>query len=169
MECRPAIPAALKRQIFIEAGHRCAIPTCRVTQIEIAHIVPWSEVREHKYENLIALCPNCHTMFDKGMIDKKCMEIYKNQLQFLNDRYTRLELDVMEELDKKNMIPFPAYMSILIKRIVDEGFVNFQEIPAAITLCNIRATPDKLLITNKGKEFVRNIHRGQATYEEEIE
>jgi 5-methylcytosine-specific restriction endonuclease McrA len=72
-ENRPAIPAALKRQILVEAGHRCAIPVCRQVPVEIAHIVPWEKVKEHTFDNLIVLCPTCHTRFDKGEIDRKSM------------------------------------------------------------------------------------------------
>ena len=57
---RPSIPTDIKRQVLIEAGHRCAIPTCGHPTTEIAHILPWAKVKEHKFENLIALCPNCH-------------------------------------------------------------------------------------------------------------
>src|SRR5487761_1639893 len=57
---RPAIPADLKRRVLMEAGHRCAIPTCRTVPVELAHIEPYSEVRGHAFENLITLCPTCH-------------------------------------------------------------------------------------------------------------
>jgi hypothetical protein len=40
MEKRPPIPSELYRAVLIEAGHRCAIPTCRQIPIEIAHIMP---------------------------------------------------------------------------------------------------------------------------------
>lgn len=63
---RPAIPADLKRRILMAAGHRCAIPTCRTVPVQLAHIEPYSEVRGHSFENLIALCPTCHTRYDKG-------------------------------------------------------------------------------------------------------
>jgi len=55
---RPAIPRELERAVLLEAGHRCAIPTCRQTPVEIVHIDPWAKVREHKFENLIALWPH---------------------------------------------------------------------------------------------------------------
>jgi hypothetical protein len=80
MEKRPAIPAELTRRVLVEAGHRCAIPTCRHPTTEIAHIVPWSRVREHTFDNLIALCPTCHARYDKGEIDRKSMRMYKAQL-----------------------------------------------------------------------------------------
>lgn len=81
---RPTIPISIKRKVLIEAGHRCAIPTCRATTTEIAHIVAYSVVKEHRFENLIALCPNCHTRYDKGEIDKAAMLKYKSQLNGIN-------------------------------------------------------------------------------------
>ncbi|BCK73060.1 hypothetical protein Srufu_070130 [Streptomyces libani subsp. rufus] len=79
---RPAIPSALDRRVRVEAGHRCAIPVCRVPVIEIAHIRPWAQVRRHEFEfeNLIALCPTCHTLFDRGHIDRVSMLKYKANL-----------------------------------------------------------------------------------------
>jgi hypothetical protein len=86
-ERRPDIPAELKRAVLVEAGHRCAIPTCRTSTTEIAHIAPWRDKREHTFDNLIALCPNCHTRYDKDEIDRKSMLMYKAQLGALNDRF----------------------------------------------------------------------------------
>ena len=78
---RPAIPRQLERDVLVEAGHRCAIPTCKQTPVQIAHIVPWETVREHTFDNLIALCPNCHDRYDnKGEIDRKAMLQYKANL-----------------------------------------------------------------------------------------
>ncbi|WP_132301905.1 HNH endonuclease signature motif containing protein [Kribbella sp. VKM Ac-2568] len=54
---RPAVPAELQRDVLVEAGHRCAIPTCRATPTEICHIEPWAKAKAHRFENLIALCP----------------------------------------------------------------------------------------------------------------
>lgn len=34
--------------------------------IEIAHIDPYCETADNSFENLILLCPNCHTKFDKN-------------------------------------------------------------------------------------------------------
>ena len=93
---RPKIPAGLKRKVLIEAGHRCAIPTCRHTTTEIAHIEPWSKVKEHSFENLIALCPNCHTRFDNSEIDRKSMKQYKANLAILTGRYGDLERRILE-------------------------------------------------------------------------
>ncbi|MCC4318673.1 HNH endonuclease signature motif containing protein [Streptomyces malaysiensis] len=79
-ENRPAVPRQLVRDLLVEAGHRCAIPTCRATILELAHIIPWAKTRAHDFDNMIALCPNCHTRFDKGEIDRLSMLHYKANL-----------------------------------------------------------------------------------------
>jgi hypothetical protein len=63
-----------------EAGHRCAIPSCRHPTVDVHHIVPWEDRKSHDFENLIALCPNCHRRADSGAIDRKSLRWYKSQL-----------------------------------------------------------------------------------------
>lgn len=77
---REAIPAEIRRAVLCEAGHRCAIPTCRYPDIDVHHIVPWEVRKSHDFENLIALCPNCHRRADAGEIDRKSLRWYKSQL-----------------------------------------------------------------------------------------
>jgi hypothetical protein len=121
---RDAIPAPLKRAVLVEAGHRCAIPTCHHTTTELAHIIPWAQTKEHTFDNLIALCPNCHTRFDtKGEIDRKAMKIYKQNLGFLNNRYGELERRVFEVLAQSNERVFVvgAGSDILLNNAVKDG------------------------------------------------
>jgi hypothetical protein len=80
MRERSPIPADLRRQILLEAGHRCAIHTCRHVDVDVHHIVPWAKVQEHTFENLIALCPNCHRRAEWGDIDRKSLRLYKARL-----------------------------------------------------------------------------------------
>jgi hypothetical protein len=79
---RPAIPSELRSRVLIEAGHRCAIPTCRATPVEIAHIISWSKVKKHEFKNLIALCPTCHARYDDphNPLDRKAVRQYKVNL-----------------------------------------------------------------------------------------
>ncbi|SFM34287.1 HNH endonuclease [Nitrosomonas communis] len=77
---RPPIPSELKRAVLVEVGHRCAIPRCGQTEIDIHHIVPWETCKKHEYENLIALCPICHRRAHKDEIDRKSLKEYKARL-----------------------------------------------------------------------------------------
>jgi len=79
-DSRPAIPADLRRRVLLEAGHRCAIHTCQHPDVDVHHIVPWHKCREHAFENLIALCPNCHRRAEAGEIDQRSLRLYKNRL-----------------------------------------------------------------------------------------
>jgi hypothetical protein len=92
------IPVALRRLVLVEAGHRCAIPTCRQHPVEVDHIEDWARVKEHRFENLIALCPTCHTRKGEkpGQIDRASLKIYKANLGILNSRYGELERRVLE-------------------------------------------------------------------------
>lgn len=125
MQQRPAIPTETKRRILIEAGYRCAIPTCRFPITENAHIVSWSESEDHSYENLIALCPNCHTRYDKGEIDRVAIIAYKKKLIFLNEVYSRFELDLLDHLKSHRRAIIPG--ELLIKRLLDEEIVKHEE------------------------------------------
>lgn len=102
-EKRPAVPRALARRLLIEAGHRCAIPTCRAHPVELAHISPWSRVRSHAFDNMIALCPNCHTRFDRGDIDQLAMRHYKAALSApatgTDDQHGAITLQRVQLLD----------------------------------------------------------------------
>ena len=73
--------------MLVEAGHRCAIPTCRQPTVDVAHIKPWTEAKEHSFDNLIALCPTCHRRYDRNEIDRKSMLQYKANLGVLTSRY----------------------------------------------------------------------------------
>ena len=76
MPSRPRIPAEIEREVLVECGHRCAV--CGTpSPLELAHIIPWCKSREHKAENLICLCPTCHTLADKEKWSEKQLREYK--------------------------------------------------------------------------------------------
>ena len=159
-EERPPIPVETRRQVLVEAGHRCSIPTCRHIEIDVHHIVPWSKGREHKYENLIALCPNCHRRADRGDIDRKSLRLYKANLRFIHDKFSQLELDVLFETYKCEPTQptlWPSFMLILIKRILDAEYVECHEQGDHVTVSGLPISPDHLYITEKGREFIENI------------
>ncbi|MBK1856401.1 HNH endonuclease [Verrucomicrobiaceae bacterium 5K15] len=127
---RPAIPAELARSVKIEAGHKCAVPTCGQTPVELAHIEPWAKVKKHEFHNLIALCPTCHTRFDSGVIDRKAMKIYKANLSKGADFGEKLDRRV-ERLEAQAKNPhhdpqrgFAQASSLYYNRACEIGFVD---------------------------------------------
>src|ERR1700758_1397916 len=122
---------ARKRMALAEAGHRCAIPTCRHPTTEIAHIVPESESHDDSFENLIALCPKCQ----KKEIDAQSIRMYKRNLEILNSRYSDFErrvFDQIAETDRRSFI-VEAGFEILLLHAVNDGLLKRVELaPVAI-------------------------------------
>lgn len=63
----------VKRRLYAESMGRCMNPSCQRELfrkngdiIEKAHIDPYCETADNSFENLVLLCPSCHTDFDKN-------------------------------------------------------------------------------------------------------
>lgn len=70
------VPTALEQILFELSGHRCTI--CSAPWLEVHHIDELSEGGETSYENLIVLCPNCHTrVHQSGVPSKSELRHYK--------------------------------------------------------------------------------------------
>lgn len=156
------VPALLARQLKVEAGHRCAIPTCRQVPIELAHIEPWHKVREHSFENMIALCPTCHTRFDGGDIDRRSMRMYKANLTIINSRYGDLERRVIEAFavhPNANAIDLPGSLEILLMYLMQDGLLEALKPSSSVSisaggLAQALASSIRYRLTPKGRDFV---------------
>ena len=72
---RPAVrDQGFRRAVVFAYLHRCALCGLRVrtvdgrTAVAAAHIVPWSETRDDRPANGMALCRMCHWTFDEGLL-----------------------------------------------------------------------------------------------------
>ncbi len=92
MSIRPPISVKLTEQVKIESGHRCAITTCLKYPIDVHHIIPYSKCLEHSFDNLIALCTECHARYHRTKeISSESLQTYKRNLGLLNHRYGDFE------------------------------------------------------------------------------
>ena len=74
------VPTSLENLLFELAGHRCTI--CRAPWLEIHHIDELCEGGKTEYENLIVLCPNCHTRVHAERVPtKEELRHYKVKLE----------------------------------------------------------------------------------------
>lgn len=163
---RPAVPADVKRRVLVEAGHRCAIPTCRHIEIDIHHIIPWSQCQAHEYDNLIALCPNCHRRADRGEIDRKSLRLYKFNLRFAHDKFSQLEMDVLFELNRLKggqALQWPEFNIMLIKRIIDASYVQLKKPQGSVNVLGMSMLPLHMTITASGRNFLRDIQNEDIT------
>lgn len=126
---RPDIPRSLAREVRVEAGHRCAIPTCRATSgLQIHHIVEWSKVTEHAFDNLILLCAICHARVTNGEIDTRSVKAYKSNLGLLVGRYGDLERRVLEQFVRDlelDAVRVDTSHQLLLKYLLDDGLLEY--------------------------------------------
>lgn len=94
---RPALPAALRRDVLVEAGHSCGIAGCgEHTYLEIHHIDHDRE--NNRLENLILLCRKHHSMAHADVIDRTALRQYKEKLKAAELTETRRRLVELEQL-----------------------------------------------------------------------
>lgn len=131
-EPRPAIPAALQRQLFIESGYRCSVPACGVTDpLEIDHIEEWSKVKEHTYENLIVLCANHHGMKSTGgprKLTTASLRIIKANQVEMNGRYGDIERRVIDHFVRNpeaRRVHLPGDFDLLLSRLLEADLLEW--------------------------------------------
>jgi hypothetical protein len=162
-EGRPDIPAQLKRDVLVEAGHRCAIPTCRSVPVELAHITPWAKVKDHTFDNLIALCPTCHARYDRGEIDRKAMQQYKSNLGLLTNRYSPMEMRMLEGFAAAfeqghptgSALVTPNGMAIMYWYLLKDGIVEGVAPPAPNIMLGDIPMQEAYRLTPKGLDLVQ--------------
>jgi hypothetical protein len=157
------VPLARKRLVLVEAGHRCAIPTCRHPTTEIAHIVPESQNHDDSFENLIALCLNCHTQYDqKKEIDRQSIRTYKRNLGILNSRYSDFErrmFDQIAETDQRSFI-VEAGFEVLLLHAVNDGLLKRVEL-SPLAIQRGEPTRHRYEVTDAGLNFVSRYIQGE--------
>jgi hypothetical protein len=168
---RDTVPAKVVRSVLVEAGHRCAIPTCRATTTEIAHIVPWAESQDNSSENLIALCPTCHTRYDqKKEIDRLAMKMYKHNLGILNNRYGDFERRLFEVLATtgERVFVLGAAGNLLVANAVKDRFFEDKhvegmgfEVKGSNGFSKNFPMTFTYWVTDAGVEFIKRFAAGQ--------
>ena len=91
---RRALSAAVKREVLIEAGYRCGVPTCRaILAIDLHHLVEVSRGGSDALANLIALCPTCHALHHRGTIPQEALHAWKGILVAMSAAFDREAID----------------------------------------------------------------------------
>lgn len=164
------IPAALDRAVRVEAGHRCAIPTCRATSgLEVHHIVDWAIVKEHTFENLILLCAICHRRATIREIDRKSVLAYKANLSLLASRYGDLERRVLDHFvqhPEEAEIEIDKSHQVLLSYLVGDGMLqSLGYADGAVFLVRsdreFQYGPIRWALTDAGKELVDRLRQAR--------
>src|SRR5918996_318262 len=124
---RTKIPAAVRVEVLIEAGYRCAVPTCRtVIPVHLPHIDEVSEGGGHVASNLIVLCPTCHGLYHSGQISKEAVRVYKCMLVAFNHGLGKAAIDDLLFLHRHS--PVLSWDGVLrFASLIVAGLVRVEE------------------------------------------
>ncbi|PNQ79318.1 HNH endonuclease signature motif containing protein [Paenibacillus sp. F4] len=114
----------VQRMLYAESMGRCMNPDCKVELfrdngdiIEKAHLTPFCDSEDNSFENLVVLCPNCHTDFDKNSAFTKVhVTMWKQNRKEEFDRFFGEKFSTFDELRsrvapllKENKVIFENY------------------------------------------------------------
>lgn len=132
--------------------------------------MPWAKTQDNSFENLIALCPNCHTRFDqKNEIDQISIKMYKQNLGILNNRYGEFERRLFEILaaSGERVFVVGAGGDILLANAVKDGFFEDKNVSGMnldITVSNgfKKSFPMSFTywLTDAGVDFIKRYAAG---------
>lgn len=105
---RDKISVHVERALFSEAMGRCMNPECQNELfigdgdiMERAHIDAYCETKDNSFDNLVILCPTCHTKFDKlHLYTMEQIDEWKRTRKSEVERFFSKEFASFEELSK---------------------------------------------------------------------
>ncbi|MBW2571960.1 MAG: HNH endonuclease [Deltaproteobacteria bacterium] len=109
--------------VLTEAGHRCAVPTCRgILALDLHHIWEVNAGGGNEPSNLVALCPTCHALYHRGTITQDSIYAYKAMLVSLSHAFD------VEAVDR---LLFLAQCTKDFLIVSGDGVLHFSRILAA--------------------------------------
>jgi hypothetical protein len=149
---RTAVPHDVAVAVLAEAGYRCAVPTCRtILAIDPHYIIEISEGSGYVVDNLLALCPTCHSLFHRGVIRRDSIYTWKSVLVTLGQAFDNATVDHLLFLTR------PEAKSL---RVSGDGVLQFSRlISAGLATFGVAMQNGPLIVywvtlTNKGKSLV---------------
>jgi hypothetical protein len=102
---RERISISTKREVLHQSGYRCGNPACRsILTIDIHHLNPIAQGGPDTPDNLLALCPNCHSLHHKGVIPIESIRAWKMLLLAMNEAYDRGSIDQLAALESVGQV-----------------------------------------------------------------
>lgn len=157
---RKSIKVDVKHVVLHEAGYRCANPVCRYPlTLELHHITQFSEGGADSADNLLALCPNCHTAHHHGIIPISSLRTWKYVLLSLNEAFDRKSVDLILMLDKTGGIVITSdsihhWAGLLVSDLVRIG----SRVYGGATLAGVDSFG--ISLSTKGRNFIDGWKRG---------
>ena len=152
---RKAISENIKRKLYAESMGKCMNPNCETELFlsngdisEKAHITPHCKTEDNSFDNLILLCPNCHTDFDKNLaFDEKEVKSWKYKRQEQVSKIFSQRLDTFKKLEQ------------VIKPILEENNAIYENYYLKDNAKLWKKFEEKILLNNQKLKLLFNRNR----------
>lgn len=162
---RKSIPRANAIKVLTEAGYRCAVPTCRtILAIDLHHIIEVAKGGGNEPDNLIALCPNCHALYHRGVIHSDSVHAWKMMLTSLTRAFDLSTVDdlIFLSMPESNQLELTSDGVLRFIRIIASGLAALQ-----LSLLNLNGNHYKrlyrIILTAKGNAIVKAWKEGDRS------
>jgi hypothetical protein len=98
-----------------------------VLAINIHHLALISKGGVNTFDNLIALCPNCHALHHQGIIPHESLRTWKILLLSLNEAFDRKAIDVLLTLRKIQKITLRGEGILEIAGLISSDLVEWRQ------------------------------------------
>ena len=125
MAKRKAVPLDIKKQVLHEAGYQCSNPVCRtILTLDIHHIDYVSDGGENTADNLLALCPNCHSLHHKKQIPIESLRTWKMFQMSLNEAFDRRSINLLITIARQKCIDMSGEGVIECSSLIASGLAS---------------------------------------------
>lgn len=120
------------RRALMDAGHMCIIPRCpnAFGPLEIHHID--ENPSNNDPENLVPVCGQhqnlIHYGTGKNKIDRKALKNYKNLARYLSDRFSRIEMRIVQLLARGETVTFLPFLEIFILALKQSELIELKPV-----------------------------------------
>jgi len=157
---RKHIAPSTRDEVLRESGYMCGNPTCRhVLTLELHHMVWIKDDGGNDPTNLIALCPNCHSLHTAGHIPSSAIRHWKGILHALNHAFSRESMDLLLFLNSKDaqkmwlsgdgVLKFSGLIAAGLVKFEQQAWMNTISIPGPAP-----SSSHKLKLTEKGEALI---------------
>ena len=159
---RKSLPLATKKLVLHESGYRCANPVCRtILTLDIHHLEYVSEVVDNSAENLLPLCPNCHTLHHSGHIPRESLRAWKMLLITLNEGFDRRSIDLLLSLSSVGLVVLSGDGLLVCAPLIAAGLIKVVNQPFVHEgVLDVRY---KVELSDKGRSLIEAWKQGNQT------
>jgi hypothetical protein len=154
----------MKQAILMEAGYKCGNPACRhILTLELHHIVWVKDAGGNDPSNLLALCPNCHSLHTAGHIPQDAIRHWKAMIVAINHAFGVRSMDLLLFLKatKDNELWYSADGVLQFAGLIAGGLVTITEETVARPW-QITQSSHRLSLSEKGNLLVEAWLKGDG-------